>query len=367
MKELGGHMESGCKAYPKHYPPTEQLTLKEQYDVLSNLSNNHKAPYLTKDGTVYDGHRSENRIECCRVYQCSKRLVKDGKTIGMKRTPYRPYSFRNRLTYYLQHPESCSTSYIADMMKYHYDGIVPSTEEAASPGHATLDTVAEDLVPYVEEVHAIIPQPGLSESTHSVSKSTNSDIVLNMGASPTYNEVFRTGIAESESAIKWRYHSGNRDILTMPEYDIRSGRVITNFWCHIHCQRLAERIVCQCTCKAYSMNFTVDTNSEMYDTPCFHVRYYKEHIMEHVAELFCEGGIINESCLFKKLKVATQFAGCAVTLLSNEDSVVKKFSILSVGNHDHSIVELNSENFFSLSVICMPNWEIPQAKCVFFG
>ena len=344
MKELGGHIESGCKAYPKNYPPTEQLTLKKQYDVLSNLSNNHKAPYLAKDGTVYDGHRSENRIECCRAYQCAKPLVNDGKTVSMKRSPYKPYSFRNRLTYYLKHPESCSPSYIADMLKYHYDGIVPSTVEVAAAGHAILDTVAED-VPYVEEVPATIPQPGPSEPTHSVNKSTNSATVLNMSAPATYNEVFRAGIAQSKSAIRWRYHSENRDILTMHEYDIRSGRVLSNIWCHIHCQRLAERIVCQCTCKAYSMNFTIDTNSEMYNTPCLHVRYYKEHIMEHVDELFREGEIINESFLFQKLKVAKQFNGCAVTLLSNEDSVVKKFSILSVGNHDHSIVELNSENF----------------------
>ena len=360
MKELSGHIESGCKPYPTTYPPTEQLSLQQQYNVLSSLPNDHTASFITRRNTVSYEKDRKKRMECNRAFQDCRPILKDGETVGTRQPIFKPYSFRNRLIHYLKHYDA---SYISVMLKYHYDGVVPSIVDGRSSVHVEGTSSTNDVLPTVSEESVappvdplavgvepmvvdapvvVVSQPHTSEPS---GRSTSSASLSNMSLPCTYNEVFRAGLAESRNAIKWRYHSEDRDILTMHEYDIKSGRILLNTWCHIHCQRLTDRIVCQCTCKAYCTNFTTDTNSDMYTNPCLHVRYYKEHIKEHVLDLFQNVSNTNESFLFQKLKLASQYVGCAVTALSPEASTVKKFSVLCIDNHDHSIVELNSENF----------------------
>ena len=138
-KELNDYMDKGCKSYPKTYPPTEKLSLHQQYNVLSNLPNDHTAPLITSRLVVCREKDRKKRMETCRACQACRRVKKGGEIV-VSRAP--PYSFRNRLIYYLKH---YNPSYISTMLRYHYDGVV-----SAVPLNACSlpeDSVVRDILP----------------------------------------------------------------------------------------------------------------------------------------------------------------------------------------------------------------------------
>ena len=321
------HADSGCRSFPNTYADQEELSLRQQYDVLSSLPNNHAESFINEHkGNISEGKGRQRRTAQFRAYQSQAEQHNEDILLNK-----RPTSFRNRLIYFIN---NYNAQYISVMLRFHYD------KAHTISSHSLVDN---NEVTDVDEFIVRDRIQGQASRTHNVG-SISGEANTNMSTPVTLFHCFKGCI--NEGTIQWRYHSEERDIIVMNDYHTTSGNLIPNSFVHVYIHRYPDGTSDhRCTCSAFKDNYTRDSSSPMFYAPCLHCRYFKELVDPLICDLFND--VNRDTFSFQMIQKSLSTRGLGVVALSVKSDPVRKFSVVSILNQNYSFVHLSSENNLS--------------------
>ena len=315
-----------------------ELSLTEQYCLLSTLNNYHWDKYLTHNGMV-----NENCDLRRGNYKAYQEGDVDNKSV--------PTSFRNRYIFYMY---GRKFNFVEQLLLYEFDGVIPSrsnarTEHAPTSNkrlrtnHFTTD--AHRNIKTIEELPIITP-PELSNTIQNIASV----------ASPYENFIKQI----TSKTIQWRKHNMTdsiTDVCIMNAYDIRSGVFKHNKYEHIsrHKDKLDESIKYTCTCKVYK-TITNAINDEISCTSCFHVQYFRQHVEPNLMMIFSDKHDVGCGYLVDNLRDGLNALSSPVLYLSVTDNRTLKFSTVGTPN-------ITNVDLFSIVTLTDSCFHCPNASC----
>ena len=312
-KSLTEHRSTGDRSLPVDHSPSD---LQGQYELLSSMSNDHQEEYPGNVIGYPTQKLSSGAIECYRTYQSE--ITESGKTKRQRRLPT---SFRNRFVYFI---EKNDIEYVNLLLRFHYNGVRYSEAERDDQG--PLPRLLEIAV---EEA---LPEQAPPKATRNVGHTITIQPVDNMAEVETVFTTFKSRI--DSGSLKWRSHTadGKNDIIVMNNYDI-NGKIIPNEFVHVFRDSRGP-VMYNCSCTLYRNH-----------RKCLHTRYMEEVVDDHINALFSGDLQHSDKFLHSFLQKSLDSKDIGAVLLSSDNDVVKRFSILF--NYKCAFVELSADNFLT--------------------
>ena len=256
MRSLYTHVNgSGIQDYPSSYN-CAVLTLAQQYNVLSSLSNYPYREHLNCFNKVSKLGGDNSRISIHRSF-CNP-------------SDQNPASIRNRFIYFWVNG---NFDYCDRLLCFYYDD----------------DFVVEDVI--YEDVHddsinndeLFVADTKRNPQLEQQSSRLGESEYTNMCQEETPYEAFQSQI--TSNVFRWREHSDS-DIICMNDYDITTGILLSNQFVHVKRHFQLNGIVSfSCSCKAYKTAVAHSSYETTNRYSCSHCLYMQELVEPHISNV----------------------------------------------------------------------------------
>ena len=333
---------NGVQEYPTSYDDISTLT--QQYNILSGLSNYPWSEVLNYHNKVakITGNKS-----CSAIYRS---YCKEKK----------PASVRNKLIHYWV---AGKYDYCDKLLTHHYDRelvnciVVNNSDEidVRNVAHAKDDVEnsdEHDLPDYYDSADDLYEPRLPVRKTYRLVESR----LKNMCRKETSYETFKSQI--TTNVFRWRCHS-SVDIICMNDYDMDSGKLLTNMFVHVERRtNLRESVNYSCSCRVYKLAYAHRAHEMHSNLTCSHCLYCIDVIEPQFSAFFPDYLLLapsmdSDSFIQTLLKNAVLSIGLEILHLTP----------VSVANSKHVFSVVCSDTDYSICILSVDFLICTQTQC----
>ena len=237
------------------------MSLREQFDVLSNLSNYHWAINLNFDNTAKRVNSKAFENSVYRSY--------------CRRGDRKPSSVRNKFIHFTVLGKF---DYVDKLLTYHYDmrdRENPTFVQIVDVDGGTVERVNDVVLVHVNEID-ITDVKSLSDSQKPLVQGKSSrlgeSIYKNMCREENSYEIFTSQL--NETNVMWGHHSAI-DVICMNDYVLDTGHLVPNMFIHLERHTNLRGVVSYiCSCKTFKLAFShraVEPNTKYTCSHCLYM------------------------------------------------------------------------------------------------
>ena len=315
LTSLSTHSDSGVRDFPSTFKDTNELSLAQQYDVLSGVSNYAWRECLNFNNKVTKATGRNSHVTMHRAFgePCKKRY---------------PASVRNKFIYFWV---KGNFEYCDRLLRHYYDGEV-----------VVLDIDMRDVndtgINENYEMHGDVDRPSQKKQQpqHSHPFRLGESMYNNMCLKETTYEAFKSQI--TSKVFRWRRHSNN-DIFCLNDYDSDTGILLSNQFVHVERYvQLNDVISYRCSCKAYKTAIAQSSHEPDNNYSCSHCLYMISHIEPQLAifpDILQTEAVDTDTCVQQLIKKSAESINKKVLYLPATSKGSNKiyFSVLCANSY----------------------------------
>lgn len=325
-------LPQGSTTLLSHISSQPYLTPKQQFIMLSSISNYHWLPYPSVD--------HPQKMVNVRPSFCQQVLQSAGKHSHK----YQPTSPRNRLMYLLaNYPATEDQLYAQVKHLLAVDSGHSNEAEQFTDDPSPTSSAPPPKKKRKHTSHLVRVQPG--------TVATEAGIDLNQALNEAdQNRRLYCTFSEQlicEGIIRWRYHDTQTDICVMNDINPSTGILLPGSFVHVTARKSSSDTLITCTCQIFNLiqraahqDDPILPGDEVPDSSltCMHCRFFREHLLQAYSQLMERNTNLNP--ILQMVQNSLQFMNDEVQLTGSVLSTgTTKFSVK--GEETYSTVHMS--------------------------